>query len=38
MRFCLDAIRVSFSDYVIFRVRNDGYSNSIPILTWLTIG
>lgn len=35
MRFCLDAIRASFLDNVIFRVREDSYSNSIPVLTWV---
>lgn len=33
MRFCLDAIRASFSYCGIFRVRDDAYSGSIPILT-----
>lgn len=41
MRFCLDAIRASFFAYCgIFRVRDDAYSGSIPILTlvdnWLS--
>lgn len=35
MRFCLDAIRASFSDYRIFRVRDDAYSSSLSILTWV---
>ena len=35
MRFCLDAIRASFSDSDIFRVRVDSHNSSIPILTWV---
>lgn len=35
MRFCLDAIRASFSDSYIFRVRDDFYYSSIPILIWV---
>lgn len=35
MRFCLDAIRGSFPYCGVFRVREDAYSSSIPILTWV---
>lgn len=35
MHYCIDAIRDTFPNYGIFRVRDDSYSASISILTYL---